>query len=619
MNYILATIEKAITSSSGNYKPKTVLTFALLITWLVLLIPAYSLLTYTSTTTVVLQHYSLTYTAGLAVYLSVLGFWPLLILVVPEYSIDNFSKRIRSLYSNQDAYIRFISIYLFITTLIYLVMRLYSWGYNQVLQLSILAIGVWITLLPAFWEWGISGLSLRWLRSGRMYDWFVNNISVWIGPLVVITAIPISATLAYIVKPSKLPLLLLPLPAIGIVILFSEKPLWGLIALIFTIALPVNGPSGLNATMVIVALLFGLWLAKMLLNERELKFVASLPMKPLLALNIGAILSFGFGQLPWYTFAQSAPLGAQLGGLSIYLLSACTFLLMANQVRDLRWLQIVTWVYIGVAVIYIVDQTIWLNIFDKFYIGTGSLFWLWLVALAFSQAVFNKKLPLFWRLVLIGIIAITFYVAYVQRNDWKSGWVPAVVSIMVMIGIHYWRFAIFVAPFSVIPLSYVATQLIANDQYSWGTRVDAWLIVVEITKASPILGLGFANYRWFTPLFPIRGWAVQFNSHSQFVDLFAQTGIVGFLTFIWFFAAVGWLGWTLLNRVPEGFAKAYVYGALGGVVASMVAAFLGDWVLPFFYNVGLTGFRGSFLSWLFLGGLVAIEQITKQNMAQESE
>jgi hypothetical protein len=36
---------------------------------------------------------------------------------------------------------------------------------------------------------------------------------------------------------------------------------------------------------------------------------------------------------------------------------------------------------------------------------------------------------------------------------------------------------------------------------------------------------------------------------------------------------------------------------------------LGDWVIPFVYNVGLIGFRSSVFGWLFMGGLVVIEQL----------
>ena len=61
-----------------------------------------------------------------------------------------------------------------------------------------------------------------------------------------------------------------------------------------------------------------------------------------------------------------------------------------------------------------------------------------------------------------------------------------------------------------------------------------------------------------------------------------------------------------------GFAQAYVYGALGGLVGTLAAGMLADRVLPFVYNIGLTGFRASMLAWLFLGGLVSIEQMVRR-------
>jgi hypothetical protein len=141
---------------------------------------------------------------------------------------------------------------------------------------------------------------------------------------------------------------------------------------------------------------------------------------------------------------------------------------------------------------------------------------------------------------------------------------------------------------------------------------------LAIISKSPILGVGPANYYWYTPLFPILGWRVQFNSHSQYIDLLLQTGILGLFCFFWFAWTIGKLGWQLRNRVPAGFARAYVYGALGGLAGTLIAGGLGDWVLPFVYNVGLAGMRASLLGWLFLGGLVALEQIVSRNNAATS-
>ena len=131
----------------------------------------------------------------------------------------------------------------------------------------------------------------------------------------------------------------------------------------------------------------------------------------------------------------------------------------------------------------------------------------------------------------------------------------------------------------------------------------------QIIKISPLMGLGFANYYWYTPLFPIRGYAVSFNSHNNYVDIVAQTGVLGLIFFLWFLWEVGRLGWQLREHVPSGFAQAYVYGALGILAGMAAAGMLGDWVLPFFYNLGLNGFRSSMLGWLFLGGLVSLEQM----------
>jgi hypothetical protein len=138
--------------------------------------------------------------------------------------------------------------------------------------------------------------------------------------------------------------------------------------------------------------------------------------------------------------------------------------------------------------------------------------------------------------------------------------------------------------------------------------------VIEISRVSPLFGLGFSNYYWYTPLFPIRGWSVNFNSHSQFIDLIAQVGVLGLICFLWIFFEMLRLSWRLLqNKLLTGFTKAYVYSVFAGIIATLVAAFLGDWVLPFIYNVGLTGFRASILPWIFMGGLVAIEKLSTEN------
>ena len=416
-------------------------------------------------------------------------------------------------------------------------------------------------------------------------------------------------------------LLFLYLGILGLLVLL-RWPVLGLIVIVMAggMFVPISGPSGFNISIIGVAMLLGLWILDMLVRQRRFQIVASRTFLPLVVFFIISTLSFIVGQIPWFSFAKQAPLEAQLGGFAIFVLSMGAFLLVANIVNNLNWLQALTWSFIALGTMYIAGRLLHLGIEDRIYrygFTNGSIFWTWLVALTFGQAAFNTRLQNRWRLALAAIVAATFYVAFFQAYDWKSGWLPPLVAVAAMLGFRYWRRTVFLAPLGLFLTYLVITKSIGSDEYSYGTRLDAWFIVLEIVKASPILGLGFANYYWITPLFPIRGYRVVFNSHSQYVDLIAETGILGLACFLWFFWEVGRLGWWLRERVPAGFPRGYVYGALGGVVGTLAAAALVDWVLPFVYNIGLNGFRASIIAWIFMGGLVSLEQMVRNQQGVE--
>jgi 4-amino-4-deoxy-L-arabinose transferase-like glycosyltransferase len=154
----------------------------------------------------------------------------------------------------------------------------------------------------------------------------------------------------------------------------------------------------------------------------------------------------------------------------------------------------------------------------------------------------------------------------------------------------------------------MAAVLAGGNRYSLDTRLDAWRAMAPIVAANPLLGLGPANYYHVTPLFPLRGYALNFSSHSTYVDLLAQTGMIGLACFGWLAWTVARTGWHLRGRAPVGFAHAYVIGALGGLVGTLSAGALGDWLLPFVYNVTLDGLRASLIGWMFLGGLLALSR-----------
>ena len=446
-------------------------------------------------------------------------------------------------------------------------------------------------------------------------NYLSEDTPLWLRLLLAIGLLLFNIALAFVAAQRQMVIVIYLILGAGLVFTFLRWPPLGLIAASLAGAVvPYLGPSGLNVTTILVALLLVTWLLDMIVRQRQIRLVPSRTIWLLLAFLGVAVFSFGVGQLSWFTFAQHAPLGAQLGGLSIIALSAGAYLLAANQMRELVWLRRMTWAFLVLAGLILVFRAVLPALglsTENLFRQMGSVFFIWTVAMAFSQAAFNRDLHPRWRWALGGLVLVTLYVLYFLKFADKSGWMPALICIAAIIGFRSWRAWLVLVPLAALSALYLVTEGFGPDQYSLTTRFDAWSIMLQIIKINPIWGLGFANYYWYTPLFPIRGYAVSFNSHNNYVDIVAQTGLVGLVCFLFFLWEVGRLGWRLRETVPSGFAQAYVYGALGGLAGMVVAGMMGDWILPFFYNLGLNGFRSSMLGWLFLGGLVSLEQMNK--------
>jgi len=410
-------------------------------------------------------------------------------------------------------------------------------------------------------------------------------------------------------------LIALPFGVTGIYFIFRYPNLAYIIMLLGGMFIPFKGPGGMNASTLGLLLLIGLWIMEMLVVKKEFKFLYSAPIRPALYFLGISTIAFAVGQISWFPFANQAPMTAQVGGYAIYLILPLTMLLTPNMIKDMFWVKTLFWIFIGVSMIYVLTRTLELSIADRLFqqgYTANSMLWTWLAALLTGQIIYNHQLSLRMRTMCITFLVLTFYVAMVQQNDWKSGWVPPAVTVAALVGLKFKKLTVVALPFAFAIGIYLAKDLISTDMYSWGTRLDAWIVVLGIARVSPIIGMGFANYYWYAKVFTIRGYHIKFNSHSQFVDLVAQTGVLGLLCFFWIFFEVGLLAWNLSTRLKDGFARGYAYGVLAGVLGCLMAAFLVDWILPFAYNIGLDGVRASILPWLFFGGLLSIEQIFSQ-------
>jgi len=390
--------------------------------------------------------------------------------------------------------------------------------------------------------------------------------------------------------------------------------------MVTAVALPIEflSPAGttLNIPFLLAAWLCASWLLPVVVLHRPAVLDSSRVVVAACAFMVVALGSFVAGQYPWFP-VTGAPLSAQLAGLSLFLLSGGLFLAFGHQVKHLVHLRGITWLFLGAGTIVCLG-----DVFPKLGVvshwtrpeSLGSLFWTWLIAVSFSQASLNRTLSLSSRVFLFFLTALTLYRCLFLARDWASGWLPPLIALGVILLFRLPRLGVSLAllalPAGLFLASKLWTSLMVTEQYSYMTRLEAWKVLWQVIERSPVIGLGPANYYYYTLLFPILGWYVRFNSHNNYADLLAQCGFLGLLAFSWFAIEISRMTFRLRSSVPPGFASAYVTGAIGGLAGSLVSGFLADWIIPFVYNIGIRGFRSSLLFWVFAGGVLALKRMT---------
>lgn len=420
-------------------------------------------------------------------------------------------------------------------------------------------------------------------------------------------------------------LIVLGIFAVAGVLVLLRYPSLALLGIVpASMAIPYGMGTGtetvLPASVLLVFAALGLWILDMVVVKKQVRLLPGRIVTAALLLAVVSLISFGFGQVPWFYY-HHAPITAQLGGTMLYVLAAAAFLVVAHCLtrKVLIW-SVVALIGLGGVYVFVrpfSEVNYWATwpILKFFANGsTGSLFWVWLFCIALAQLVFNQSMHLFLKIAVGAVLVAFLYNAFIMGRDWTSGWLPPMLGAVVILFLASKKFRIPLALAGILILIINFDQIrsvvmVGDNEYSLMTRLDAWKILFKIIAVNPILGVGPANYYFLTPLFPIRGYAVQFNSHNNYIDLLAQTGVIGMGVFIWLLAEVIVLGMRMRNTVSAGFDRAFVYGVIGGTVGTLAAGMLGDWVIPFVYNVGFAGFRASLLGWFFMGALLGLARM----------
>lgn len=422
---------------------------------------------------------------------------------------------------------------------------------------------------------------------------------------------------------------LLLLPALVVAMFRARRTIVpGLVAVIMLVPLSIGtGGGGVNMAVLGVAGVFGFELVRRLVSRRPL-LPASPANAPWLALVLVALLSVLAGGALWdpRVSVDGDFLVVQLAQLAILALSACAFWLPGSWLAERRELAVLAGIVVAVAV-YHVLAFVWLAMPYRhaFDVWANPAARVWLVAIPASLALFHDGLRPLPRLALFVLGAAMIALPWRQDAGWASGWLPSLVTLLVLASLRLGRVSLVMgmaaaAPAAALFFGYLLPRIAVEDAWSLATRAQAWRGLVDLLDGRWALGLGLASYwhYWrgiigrFAFFDPAVGYMhvttdPKVNMHNNYMDVLGQMGLLGIVVLAWLIAALAWQAARAYRAEPAGFGHAYAAAAIAALTGMLASGMLGDWFFPFVYNVGFIGFRGAALGWLLLGGLCVLD------------
>ncbi|MFC1922184.1 O-antigen ligase family protein [Chloroflexota bacterium] len=386
----------------------------------------------------------------------------------------------------------------------------------------------------------------------------------------------------------------------------------------------------LHFSMLVLALLTILWIFRMGFIDKRIRLIPSPINLPFLGFVLTAMVSWLVGYViwDWRIQIQDNLFFVQLGQFAIFAMSVAALLLVSNHSIDEKELKLWTAVLICMGVVTYLYWT-----FVRYGPPSpqmmGSVL-MWPILLVWAQLMFNPKLKTWMHMGGILMTLLWAYWVYSKVLVWKGGWFPAVMGFFLLLFFKSRRvfFIVLIILGLLVALNWEALgQYVVGPEIASGStlRTLYWYDVIRMTSRSVLLGLGPANYEfyWSDPTFiPLSriaaGWDVWNEwgfsppSHNSFVDIFSQTGLIGLIFFMWGLIAALVICYRLLAKFKPGFQKAYIYAVMCGTISLAVASFwFADWLLPFVYNINITGFAHTVYTWLLLGSVIALSNLSK--------
>jgi O-antigen ligase len=407
----------------------------------------------------------------------------------------------------------------------------------------------------------------------------------------------------------------LPLVILGTVFILNTWEQSALVIILIAAFVPFGLSTGTDSkvmlSMILSAAYVMIWILHMLGVEKRIHFTPSAINRPLFGFVIISVLSLIWSNVfrdPAVRVTPSFPL-VQAASTAVMVLLPLSALLVANSIHKEKTLRWMVGLILVVGVLDLGNRFAGLNL----PINANGITQMWVIAFAISIFFFMKNIPRKLRVIMLLIAAASILWGFVLHIDWLAGWLPGFIVLGVISFIKSKKLFAFLVVAAVILFVLNANfydKSINSEQTTSGdTRLAAWSINWQVTSQHILFGTGPGGYAaYYMTYYPTQAMA----THSNYIDIFAETGVIGFAFYIWLFGSLVWLGLRLLRRLRGrgDFLEAATVAILAGTIGCIVIMGFGDWLIPFAYTQTIAGFNYEVYSWLFLGALVVIERLT---------
>lgn len=454
---------------------------------------------------------------------------------------------------------------------------------------------------------------------GRLGDLLFARQKIILQVVIVLLVVLLTFTVSLVIGKGRermgLILAALPFVVVGVMLLEKRMGLTPIILLIFAAFVPLYLPTGTSSVLVdslVLSWVFcGLWFFQMI-TRKQSGMQKSPVNAPAIAFSVITVISLGWSNLfrDHNLTIFSSFFFVQVGATLVMVISPLVLLLVGNQVRDekqMGWMILIIYLaQMGGVVNFLAGRVL-------LPVNSFGLTAMWMTVFSLAILLTLKHMPIAYKVFLAASLGAVLYVQFVLSLTWIAGWLPALVGVFVLLLFKSKRLlfllATLLAAYVIANFSLFQANFMAESMESGGTRLVAWLVNWQFTRQHFLFGMGPAGYVvYYMSYVPTNAMA----THSNYIDVIAQTGILGFTAYMLMFLLLGWRGWVVVQRLrgQGGLLEAVSLACLGGWAGCMVIMGFGDWLLPFVYTQSIAGYDYSVYSWIFLGLILALDFIT---------